>query len=136
MDDLDRYSSTPSSDLKRASSPPSSTGDPRKILPQAQLTGFNEKMKRQMWTMRVKMALEDDTLWRPLFSDVLFYLVYALVDTDLKPHVITPPTPSEAEEIVAGFDDKEFKEWTYRVQHCVNNNDWTELIVHCMNIFH
>jgi hypothetical protein len=62
--------------------------------------------------------------------DVLAYLAEQFEATDMKDTVIARPNPKRAADIVNGFNEDELEQWKAGVRNGVENNDWTDLIMH------
>jgi hypothetical protein len=119
------------------SAPTTSTKKLHKIdLSLAQLTAFNKKMnyisKKSLWKTIIDSAANDVSEWQFIFSTILMELVNQAATMDLKNSLIAIPSPSEAKEIVEGFDTKEFEEWKDGVLKGVKEGNWADLIQHRM----
>jgi hypothetical protein len=104
-------------------------------LSQAQLTAINDKMNDNSEELAWKIIIEranDVSKWQKVSSTILMELLDQATNMDLKDSFIAIPSPSKAEEIVEGFDTKEFEEWKDGVLKGVKEGNWADLIQHRM----
>ena len=138
--DVDQPASLPSSSSKcPATSPliPSSVEKRAKLLPPAQLTMFNDNMKRasyvKLWQYRMERAAGDNSRWQSLLVDVMIYLTSELEATDMKGSVIACTFLTRALEMVKSFNNDVFEQWKAGVRDGVEKNCWKGLMEHRTN---
>ena len=85
---------------------------------------MNNKSKKLAWNILIDRADNDTSEWQLFSSNILM----VFVDQGL----IVTPSLSKADEIVQGFNTKEFEEWKDGVQKGVKGGNQADLLHHHM----
>ena len=115
---------------------PSSSSTNKRIkqdsMPTEQMTKLVAAMNKysKTWGGMMDAAEDDDSEWKLLFAHVLMKLTDTLANTDVGDKFIAPQTSGQAEKIVDGFSNDDFKEWKKGLQKGVVNGDWKDLVEH------